>query len=60
MDKSKRLTIRCSAELHRRIKVQCVNDDVEMNAALLAILEREYAARSRKAKPASHREEAAA
>ena len=39
---TKTLTVRCSAELHKRIKIACVNDGVEMNAVLLEILEREF------------------
>ena len=43
-NRSKTLTVRCGPELKRRIKVACATADVEINAALVAILEREYPA----------------
>ena len=43
-NRSKTLTVRCGPELKKRIRIACATADVEINAAIVEILEREYPA----------------
>lgn len=61
MDNRKRITVRVSRDLHRRVKIGCAYDEAQVNTVIVALLERAFPATKppKKVKATGQIEEAA-